>query len=131
MPVLLDSSRTAADFQQRFRLRAGPHLRQLFVQGFCRASPLDTCGSAFGLRLLLPILPRDVAFWLLAVQLIQGHLSVLMTDDRLGGLPDLQDIVLGSTSNQPWVVGVPAEVSKVIGVAAVHKETRFRGNVSK
>lgn len=67
----------------------------------------------------------------LAIQLVQGHLGVVVANNGLGWLPDLQDVVFSSTGNQPGIVRVPAEVSEVVRVAAVHEETILRARVSK
>lgn len=58
----------------------------------------------------------------LAVHFLHGHIGVdLSANNRVGRLPDLEDIVLGGTGDKPWVVGIPAEVGQVVRVTAVHE----------
>lgn len=58
----------------------------------------------------------------LAIQLIDGHLGIVVTHNRLGGLPDLEHIVLSGAGDKPGIVGIPAKVSEVIGVPTVHEQ---------
>lgn len=58
----------------------------------------------------------------LAVKLIQPKVSIIPANDDLCDLPDLKQVVFGGAADQPWLVRVPAEVSQMVSMAAVHEE---------
>lgn len=57
----------------------------------------------------------------LRAQLVYRQVTIVAPNDRIGDLPNLQQVVLGSAANHPGLVGVPAEVGQVVGVSTVHE----------
>ena len=53
----------------------------------------------------------------------QVYGTLICSNNRLSHLPDLKEIVLSSTAEEPWVVEVPAEVSQVVRMSAMHEES--------
>lgn len=58
----------------------------------------------------------------LLVEFVDRQLIVVLTDNGVSYLPDLQHVVFSCAGYQPWLVGVPAEISQVIGMSSVHEK---------
>lgn len=58
----------------------------------------------------------------LSVDLVERQVAVVLANDGVGDLPDLEQVVLCGTADEPGLVGVPAEVCKVVGVTTVHEQ---------